>query len=454
MCGAPIAAEGDSCSACGGDLGEAVRRHAEDIEQAVRADSTRIAREVGLTGSATDAASPGDRRRRSAVWSRLRPDPLQQLEHATDAFRELFEVDRWLPSRVGRLGHEPRYCETLAEFLEPFVAASEGDGGRRERYRQRLQQEAHSKLPGGIEGAYFPGRGCFLNGWLFGRRAAARSARLALGDPEVAPAIFRTAIHEQLGHGFLTELTAAGAEKKSLHLLRAELASGYALARPPAAASQALADKWDILFRSSLFLEEGFATWIERYMLETLRETTAGESDYTSGLADYGVAAVRTKLVAITRGRDRTAARAAAVVAAALERVAAGRAEPHELHRAVVDLQHREEELSAALVGPLRRELRYVVGTALLSLIEVRCGAACVPYAAAIAAHRTFLDGEHGVGPETLARYVDERPEMNLDSRLARLCRIELRRKGDVAEMARLARDELGLTPPPSLLDG
>jgi hypothetical protein len=93
--------------------------------------------------------------------------------------------------------------------------------------------------------------------------------------------------------------------------------------------------------------------------------------------------------------------------------------------------------------------LIYAVGSLLMSQAEANMGAACVPYAALIAANVKFNFEEISLTDLTTLLLSD--PSLYPDVRLAVLSRIKLEQHGSIKELAQRAQAELSFSVPQAL---
>ena len=379
---------------------------------------------------------------------------LQELDRL---FAQEFDLSRYFPG--SSLADYPTvYAETLEEFFQPYLEMADVSQSSKEAFLARLKDQAEEALSrghGGVYGIHFPGRGCYLNGWLFARSATATdesdqgiSARDALADPEILPSIVATAVHEKQGHGFVSEFTALGEEKKHLGLWRYDVAQRFALRAADTPESALLSEKEAVVYRSSQLLEEGWATWIEHHMMGR----RAALDGRPWPLARYTLIQVWDPVARLaSESEDAAVKEAVWDIQEALETVfLADDATPEEVHGAVLAFHHHSPVADDAFAHAFGQPFEYVIGYLLLRKMEARLGALCLPYAVAIAANVTY--GLDQVAASDLQRLVARAPRVNVDSRLAHLGTLELEEKGNVGELARRAHEELNLAVPGGLM--
>ena len=375
-------------------------------------------------------------------------DVLQRLDHK---MWTAFALDHAFPDQP--LSRYPVvYCETLEEFLTPILADEDcSESARDEMLREwatQIEEQAHES-GGGILGVNLPGRGCFINGWLFGFANGA-SAREALENKRVFPRILETACHEKLGHGFIAELTAAGREKSDLGLYRFDLARQFPLRTVDTPRSALLRQKHMLVHETSTFTEEGWATWIEGYML--WRAARDGLLADAGAPAQPGVRYTLEQVGQVLQAiHDQSPNDLRPDVTRFLEatRVLLVVSEPlpdDAIFRAVRVWQEEAEIFDEAFSHSMGQPALYVLGYLLLRRLEARLGWQNLPCAVAIAANVTY-DLEQ-ISLVDLGSLVTNDPRLNVDARLALLGTLELAPGQGTAELAHQAREVLSLAVP------
>ncbi|MBL7182829.1 MAG: hypothetical protein ISS50_00095 [Anaerolineae bacterium] len=378
---------------------------------------------------------------------------LQELDRL---FAEEFDLARYFPAHS--LADYPTiYAETLEEFFQPYLETADVSQSGKEALMARLKAQAEETLAnsrGGVYSVHFPGRGCYLNGWLFARSSTAtregtqpKSARDALADPAILPTIVATAVHEKLGHGFVSEFTALGEEKKNLGLWRCDIAQRFGLRAADTPEGALLAEKEAVIYQSSRLLEEGWATWIEHHTMG--RWAALDGRDWP--LARYTLTQVWDTLARLmNETQDSAVKEAVQSIQQALEVVFLVQdATLEDIHSAVLAFHFHSSVADDAFARAFGQPFEYVIGYLLLRKMEAGLGALCLPYAVAIAANVTY--GLDQVSASDLQRLVARAPRVSVDSRLAHLGMLELEQKGNVGELARRAHEELNLAIPSSL---
>jgi hypothetical protein len=361
------------------------------------------------------------------------------LQELDEAFMQAFELSRYFDS--GRLRYPTVLCDTLEEFFQPFLANANLSTQMRQVEVDRLvaeAQEAASKTNGGgIFGVDLPGQGCYLNGWLFAYGTEV-SPRQALQESHLRQAILSTAIHEKLGHGFLTRYSALGGVKTELGLVQIEIAGRFGLRMADDPVASLRREQARAVFIFSQLLEEGWATWVQSWMSAHV----LGVGEHPRHNLEKVVAAVQTlpqEPAELAEARE-SLLRALAVLfipkahpMARLQQAAK-----------IVDLigYQMDEYFGAELNQPLR----YAVGELLFDLAASRLGPVCMPYVALIAGNVT-LDPSR-ISLADLVTLLQEDARLHPDARLAALAHLELTNPGDVHELAALAQSQLSLSVP------
>lgn len=379
------------------------------------------------------------------------------LEMIDRLMAEDFELRRYFPDRS--LAYPTIYCETLEEYFQPHVEYLDVSESTKEQLVRQLEEQSKERAelrPGtGEFGVNWPGRGCYLNGWLFAH-GRAENARAALADPTVLPFVLATAAHEKLGHGFITEFSAAGQEKKELQLWRYDIGSRFDLQVVDSPQATLLHEKWGILYQSSQYTEEGWAVWIQNYILGRLQELSAeeGQMDFGRARRDYALEDTIRALEKIEfKHKDKNLRGFAHWVRESMQRIfLQPDVDLETLHKAVLTLQDYGGRLAQPIGELLGQPLSYVLGSLLFDRLEQALGNKCVPYALIIACNLSYHLAE--ISNTDLARIVHDDPRLNIDSRLVQLTRLELDARNDIVALGQGAREVLNLSPPPELTCG
>jgi hypothetical protein len=340
------------------------------------------------------------------------------------------------------------YCETLEEFIAPILSDMDCSSTERKKRLKSWIASARRKArdgKGGTLGVNLPGRGCFINGWLFGT-VNDMAAHEALNDASILPDILETTCHEKLGHGFIAELTAMGEEKIDLGLWRFELAQDFPFRTVDSPRSTLLYQKHLSIHQTSRFLEEGWATWIAEQMVwQAERRGFFGDKAATAQpQACYSPDQVVQLLLSLCnqgsadeRQVMQELFKATQILLAIAEQVA-----PEDVFWAMCFWQESAHLLNDCFPQPAP----YVLGYLLLRRLEARLGWQNVPCAVAIAANVTYNLEE--ISLVDLNALVKGDPRLNVDARLALLGTLELASGQGPVDLAHLARNELSLAVP------
>ena len=346
------------------------------------------------------------------------------------------------------------YCETLAEFFAPILEDLDLSASTRQAALAAYVAEAEaqaSETGGGTLGVNLPGRGCYVNGWLFGR-ARKLAPRAALQDPALLPRIVETVCHEKLGHGYIAALTAVGQEKTRLGLGRFDLAQKFHLRAVDTPQSALLRVKHGLLYNATKFTEEGWATWIEQMMVWLAARHGVLPADKASEPVQpkYSLAAVAQALEQWRQAMpSQSQERQFFEVVGALTYILADDQNDYtesDLFTAIRVWQDVAPLLDEAFGQVFGQPSLYVIGYLLLRRLEARLGWQNLPYAVALAGNVTYDLAD--IPATDLASLLQSDPRLNVDARLALLSALRLEPGQGPAELARQARERLGFALP------
>jgi len=395
-------------------------------------------------------------RRPSPGWPFTIPRQAQVALSGTEALQQWDRL-MWQAFDLGQIfdgeplsRYQVYYCETLEEFFAPFYEDLDcSDSTKAELIQVKIEEARQAAGKGGIFGVNLPGRGCYINGWLFGA-ANGITTREALQDPHIFHHILETICHEKLGHGFVAELTAVGQEKTRLGMWQFDLAQRFALRTVDDPRGALLQQKHALIFRTTQYTEEGWATWIAEYVLQlaAAEETRSegGEPSRRDGRYTLeGVADALGKAQAHNPDLHQAADQlinAIDVLVVADEPPASAIFGAMRVWQEIARLELFDE----AFGGELGQPVAYVLGYLLLRRLEGRLGWQNMPAAVAIAGNVTYNLEETSVAD--LAALVNGDPRLNVDVRLALLGALELEPGQGPTELARQARETLSLAVP------
>lgn len=374
------------------------------------------------------------------------------LNRLDDLAENYFHFEKWFG---GSLSQYPTiYCETLEEYYQPFLELLPISEASRhaimEDLKSRAQAEAES-LGGGEFGVHWPGKGCYLNGWLFAYNRAP-NPMAALNKPELIPSILATAAHEKFGHGFITEFSAWGKEKKSLHLWRYDIAQRFHLQLSDTPQEALLAQKWSTIFSTSKFCEEGYATWMERFLLHRLQETAPHDGpDFASVARDYSLEGLveafhRMQAEAEDNGVKEVMGR----VISDLETLfGTAPAEAPAIQETMIELAQFDDMFGTDMAKTFGQPFRYVLGLLLMDKISQHWGDFCAPYAVLLANNISY--NIENISVADLNLLVQQDSKFNIDTRLALLSFLHGGHPGDPRALATAAREQLNLAVPEAL---
>lgn len=433
------------------DLAALFRRAEQEQEAQIRAWRAAVSSGAGDPLRANRFAAAGDALPPVAAQVSLGgAGLLQQLD---TLMWQAFELDSRFPGAP--LGQYPViYCETLEEFFTQLVLDADASESAKQEYIAGMIAEAEAQAHasgGGILGANLPGRGCYVNGWLFGL-AHGGAARAALQNPKVLPHIVETVCHEKLGHGFIADLTAIGQEKTKMGLWRLDLAKRFHLREVDTPQSALLRAKHEQVYHATKFTEEGWATWIEQLMLwlATRYGLLSGISAAQKVPIKYFLGDVAKLLIKLQQSTPQGSKERQIIesfsTATCILFENKNDYQAKDILDAVRIWQKHESEFDAAFNQEFGQPTLYVLGYLLLRQLEAQLGWQNLPYAVALACNVTY-DLET-ISLTDLAALLQNDPRLNVDARLALLGTLQLQPGQGPTELARLAREELGFAMP------
>jgi hypothetical protein len=150
-------------------------------------------------------------------------------------------------------------CERPNEWSEKLL----GDVEISQAMRSSIVQNASADRF--VRGVFLPSRGLYINGSAF-------------GDPlgKDRPQVVSTAIHEKLGHGFCNTYTLKGEEETKAGSALFRLASAFGLKQIDEPLYPLWLQKKGVSLRSSFFLEEGFASWVQYRIVQEMARRHPG----------------------------------------------------------------------------------------------------------------------------------------------------------------------------------
>jgi hypothetical protein len=418
---------------------------AKSDEHAARLDADlRVLREIIPPLSAD---LPEQVRSLGANWGLPAAPTRQPLDISSSAhlrlldedFIQVFNLSAYFPTY--KLLYPTVYCQTLEEFFGHLAAQMDiSEANRQNAIRQQAQEAEASADKGGIFGFNLPGKGAYLNGWLFAHNTGF-SPEQAFGHPAILRHILATAVHEKLGHGFLGVYSALGQVKTRLGLEQAELASRFGLRTADDPTSRLRLEQHNLIYAVSQFVEEGWSTWVER-SIEARLTRDASPRRYTPQQVMEVLKSLPSNLP--DRRQLQQQAEWAMVVLFGEKR-----GDAQSMLQAVIVLAQLGQWLDLVFSAKLGQPLRYVVGELFFNLAEFNLGPDCMPYLALVAANVTFDPSKLGLNDLQSLLSID--PRLHPDARLAMLSRLELSEKNNLREFAGRAQSELNLAIPDAL---
>lgn len=416
-------------------LEERHKHHAEQTSAEARILHDFLSREICLTPVARLASRHTTSMPAEPVRTLgLNLTHLNSMQELDRIFMTHFGLEQYYPARL--FSYPTILAETLEQFFRPMIEDIGLSQTRQEKELSTLIKEAEENAlkGGGIFGVNLPGRGAYLNGWLFTHGTGLTPAS-ALQNKDLALRIFSTAIHEKLGHGFIAAFSALGKVKTRLGLDSFSLAQRFGLQPAQDPTSSLLASRHNLIFHTSQLLEEGWATWIQNYLSANVLGVSHPSPSPDAVIASVG------ELIPLGSNPE---------------------AEVQSLQTALEWLYERasipkgKEFVAIALLerygdhctNETFRALRYLAGEQLLKIAARNLGEKCVPYAVLIAANVTF-------DFETLSnsdlQEVLANPLYHPDARLMMLSQINLPEKNNLRMLATVAHEELNMIIPPEI---
>jgi hypothetical protein len=367
-------------------------------------------------------------------------DPLQQMDRG---FTQHFQLDRYFSTRA--LAYPTILCGTLEEFYSTELFHQNISDFSRQQLLQNkvLEAQALADQSGGKSGTFginIPGRGCYLNGWLF-NYGRSTPVDAMLEDPQILPLILMTAVHEKLGHGFLSSFSTFGKARTHLDLDLIGTAEKFGSHPSDNPTDSLRLSQYAIISQVSQVFEEGWATWIETYL---------GNRIWDRKHPIYSPELIAEAIQNITLAAPDLQDVQNVLMAALIVLFSAEPADAETVFGAIRVVEtlgyHLDEYFSAAISQPLR----YAIGELLCTVIEIKQGVLCVPYAVLTAGNvdispaslslndlRVLLTGDYRLSP---------------DARLALISKLTAgTEKNDVSDLAQRIESQLSFSIPPEL---
>lgn len=366
---------------------------------------------------------------RNALVNMTNSSPLKALD---ELFFSSFNLGKHLA--FSKLSYPTIFCESLEEFFIPFMADLNFSTQTKKQELQRLIAEAQKMAEvkqGGIFGVNFPGRGCYLNGWLFAKLAKIDPSAVP-DHPEVFSKVLATAAHEKLGHGFLSVYSTLGQLKTELGISLTQIASQFGMYPSDDPILQLRNQQNSILFDVSQFLEEGWATFIEDYVKMNFLQTSQSPEHSLQAIIDSSSSLPKELCDSFLLAVQRIFLTESVSTSDILD--------------AINFLAQVGEKFDDVFTSSLHQPLRYALGELLCLQCASNCGVECVPYGVLIAANISFDPTK--ISLTDLSLLLKKDPRLNPDVRLAAISKLKLDNKGNVQELAERVSAELSFSIP------
>lgn len=378
------------------------------------------------------------RHRSTEVKARIEVTEDDQLKILDEFFFERFNLHNYFPS--SHFSYPVIFCETLEEFVEAELMMVKLSEKEKNKLQGKLVQdyEQESRSGAHVYGIDISGVGCYLNGWTFGKKYNL-PPKDVLKIPELTKNVLKTAVHEKLGHGFLTMFSSMGQEMNTLGGRTILDAALFGLDVYTDPAHRLAYNQYKALLLSSIVQQEGWSTWIESYFCANLIYRTTKHPKYTFAMLQNALSALNYK-----DSEEKEIKRQ--LIAACIALIDEDSYKPEELLEQIKFVKEASRIFDDQLSGLLSQPLRYVLGHILMYQVELKAGTQCVPHAALIAGNLKLNVDQ--IGLADMAVLLDTDPRLNADARLAMISKIKLEKLNDVNEFARRCEEDYSLPVP------
>ncbi len=376
-----------------------------------------------------------------------RPTPILARIEVTDDdrfkkldrfFFDTFNLHKYFPEK--NFSYPVVFCETLEEFYEALVSDQKLSRKEKQHLIESLVKDCKQNLDKGAGvtfGVDISGVGCYINGWLYGKMTNL-SPKAVLGVPEFAEKVAETAVHEKIGHGFLSMFSALGQTLNELGFRTVKDAEQFGLDVYTDPLHRLRLKQCETLLLSSFYQQEGWATWIESYFSAYYYQLKT-HPKYQFELLKNAIESIKTKDKEETEIKQ-------VILCAFLALIDEDPYPPEILLKMMEVLKFAgtmfDDQLSAFLGQPLR----YVMGQLLMYKVEINAGFQCVPHAALLAGN-IKLDVKD-VGLQDLNILLNSDPRLNADTRLVMISKLKLNNINDVSELATRCEEDLSMPVP------
>lgn len=332
------------------------------------------------------------------------------------------------------------YCETLEEFFEAIVSDQKLSRKEKLKLIESLVIECKQNVDRGAGvtfGVDVSGVGCYINGWLYGALNNL-SPKAVLGVPEFAEKIAETAVHEKIGHGFLSMFSAFGQTLNELGLRKVKDAEQFGLEVHTDPLYRLRRKQYDTLLLSSFYQQEGWSTWIESFFSAYYYQVKT-HPKYQFELLKNAIESIK-----INDKEEKEIKQA--FYSAYLALIDENIYPPETLLKLMEVLKFAETMFDDQLTEFLHQPLRYVMGQLLMYKVEINAGFQCVPHAALLAGNIKM--NVNDVGLQDLNILLNSDPRLNTDTRLVMISKLKLNNLNDISELASRCEEDLSMPVP------
>ena len=375
--------------------------------------------------------------RKQTLVDMTHSDPLKELDNDFLAF---FNLSAYYPS--SKINYPSFLCNSQDEFFGAMFA----DENISEQERKSKIDEEIEKLKNAnskIMGVNCPGQGCYVNGWQIAQDYNLPPSEINLQNQMIINQVKETATHEKLGHGFISGYSAMGELTTKMGLNKVKIASQFGAAPADNPAWLLLTAQWKVIFEASKFLEEGWATWIQGYLKETLFQNSENPKNPPFHHPIHDGEELAKAVVSLPQERRIDFINAFNVLFGddAVKII--------DLYAAMMTMSSIDNDYYDMFMALSHQPLRYVLGEFLCLQTERNLGVKSLPYAVLIAANITLNNTQISVSDLDLSLNGD--PRLNPNTRLAAKSRIKLDHLGDLNELCQKVTSELSMVVPPEL---
>jgi hypothetical protein len=363
----------------------------------------------------------------------------------TDQFRSLdtffftnFMLDQYIAFK--EFSYPIIFCETLEEFAGALLSREKLSKTERQRAIGSIAEKIKydlSNRKGSILGVDISGVACYLNGWVFGKMFNLNPAEI-LKVPEYFGIVAETAVHEKIGHGFLSLFSPLGRVINDLGLRNVHEAEQFEMEVNTNPLHTLRQKKYETLLASSCLQQEGWATWIESfYSRHYFRRNE--HPKYQFDKLKYSIEALKVK----NEGERMLKKQLCGAFDALFDE---NDYSPEGLLLLLSVFKQAEIVFKEQFILHLGQPLKYALGQLLMYQIEINAGFQCVPHAALLAGN-ICLDIDL-LSLQDMIDLLNSDPRLNADTRLAMISKIKLKTTNDVAELARRCEEDLSMPIP------